>query len=265
LPTRPLHLYWEISLRSQSCINEAIHLLVAGIINTTTDVLVVLLPLAIIVRLQGTERKLAPRQALVVNLLFAAGFLASAAGGARTYFTWLMTTHPDYNTTRRAWPSWTASTVELYVGITAASLPATKPFFAKYLPSLLEAPSLSRSWSRSKRSPGSRAQSPEEALAAAKGYHGHALTRDSLSTIHEIDEQPVFMRQVDVPEPRRVTYYDPTKPLGSRTSTGASFMSFPMRLDNNSQTTPLRPVYERSGSSSSDVSTRKQTEGASFV
>ena len=178
---RPLHLYWEVSFKEQNCINEAIHLLVAGIINTSTDVLVVILPLAIIVRLQGTDRRLAPRQALVVNLLFAAGFLASAAGGVRTYMTWLMTTHPDHNTTRRAWISWTASTVELYVGITAASLPATKPFFAKYLPSILDAPNLTRSWNRSRRGPGSGAQSPDESMAASKGFHGHVLTRDSLS------------------------------------------------------------------------------------
>lgn len=201
---------------------------------------------------------------LVVNLLFAAGFLASAAGGVRTYMTWLMTTHPDHNVTRRAWLSWTASTVELYVGITAASIPATKPFFARYLPALIDTPSLSRSWSRRGAASGDE-PATSESVAAAKGFHGHALTRDSLSTIHEIDEQPCFMRPVAIPDSRRVTFFDANKPLGPGAERAASVYSFPIRLELEERNDPRRPSYARLGSSGSDVSTRKQTEGASFV
>lgn len=248
-PSSPLHQYWEVSFTEQNCINEAIHLLVAGIINTSSDFIVVVLPLTIIHHLQSADSKLSPRQVVIVNVLFAAGFLASAAGGARTYITWVMTTHRDHNITRRALLSWLASTIELYVGIMAASAPATKPFFAKYLPSIIGATTLSRSRSR----PGVRAGSARDSISARKGSSEHAASRNSLSTIHEVDESPVFNRPVEVSEPKRVTFYDVNKPL-PRVDKGTSVYSFPIQLD-------LRGEEERTGSRGSDV----LTEGRSFV
>ncbi|KXH27128.1 integral membrane protein [Colletotrichum nymphaeae SA-01] len=133
LQCRPLKLYWTLSLEPQNCINESAHLLVAGTINTVTDFLVVLLPLAL-VRIVYAD-KLTSRQLTIVNLLFGAGFLACFAGVARTYFTWIMTTEPD--ATWNAWINWLVSCLELFLGIICTSIPSTKPFFNKYLPKFL--------------------------------------------------------------------------------------------------------------------------------
>ncbi|KAL0931013.1 uncharacterized protein CTRU02_213748 [Colletotrichum truncatum] len=133
LQCHPLDLYWTLSIGPQNCINEAAHLLAASIINTATDFFVVLLPLAL-VRIVY-KNKLSSRQLLIVNLLFGAGFLASFAGAARTYFTWIMTTEPDM--TWNAWMNWLMSSVELFLGIICTSIPSTKPFFNRYLPRLL--------------------------------------------------------------------------------------------------------------------------------
>lgn len=128
-----MSLYWTLSAEPQNCINEAVHLLVASIINTVTDFVVVLLPLAL-VRIVY-KNKLSPRQMIIVNLLFGAGFLASFAGAARTYFTWIMTTEPDV--TWNAWMNWLMSCLELFLGIICTSIPSTKPFFNRYLPKIL--------------------------------------------------------------------------------------------------------------------------------
>ncbi|KZL68360.1 integral membrane protein [Colletotrichum tofieldiae] len=133
LQCRPLKLYWTLSIGPQNCINEAAHLLVASIINTVTDFAVVLLPLTL-VRVVYAD-KLTSRQMTIVNLLFGAGFLASFAGAARTYFTWIMTTEPDASW--NAWINWLMSCVELFLGIICTSIPSTKPFFNKYIPKLL--------------------------------------------------------------------------------------------------------------------------------
>ncbi|KAF9877333.1 integral membrane protein [Colletotrichum karsti] len=137
LQCRPLSQYWTLSAEPQNCINEAAHLLVASIINTVTDFVVVLLPLTL-VRIVY-KNKLSSRQMLIVNMLFGAGFLASFAGAARTYFTWVMTTEADV--TWNAWMNWLMSCVELFLGIICTSVPSTKPFFNRYLPRLLSSKS----------------------------------------------------------------------------------------------------------------------------
>ncbi|OLN81477.1 hypothetical protein CCHL11_09056 [Colletotrichum chlorophyti] len=133
LQCRPLSLYWTLSAEPQNCINEAVHLLIASIINTVTDFAVVILPLAL-VRIVYID-KLSSRQMLIVNLLFGAGFIASFAGAARTYFTWIMTTEPDK--TWHAWMNWLMSCIELFLGIICTSTPSTKPFFNRYIPKIL--------------------------------------------------------------------------------------------------------------------------------
>lgn len=104
-----------------------------------TDLLVVVLPLVIFIRLQGPNSKLSKRQIVIVNILFAAGFFATIAGAIRTYVTWRMTSADDFNITYWFWLTWLSSMIEIYVGIIAASVPATKPFMARYVPALLGA------------------------------------------------------------------------------------------------------------------------------
>ncbi|KAI2630847.1 integral membrane protein [Hypoxylon sp. NC1633] len=125
----PLFEFWEISTKPQNCINQAAHLMAASIINTVTDWLVVLLPMK-----TALSFNLPTRQSAMIVLLFGAGILASSAGIARTYYTWLLST--QYDTVWNSWTAWFSSAVELNLGIICASIPATKPFFASYLPSI---------------------------------------------------------------------------------------------------------------------------------
>ncbi|KAK1999935.1 integral membrane protein [Colletotrichum falcatum] len=140
LQCRPLQLYWTLSLEPQNCIDEGTHILAASIINTSTDFLVVLLPL-VIVRIVYAG-KLTSKQTVIVNLLFGAGFLATGAGVARTYFTWMMNITSD--SSWHAWVNWMVSCIELFLGIICTSIPATKPFFNKYVPKMLSTARRSR-------------------------------------------------------------------------------------------------------------------------
>ena len=135
----PVSAYWTLSLDSQKCIDEPAHLLAAGIINTAEDFIIVLLPIRIVLLLQ-----IQTSQRVVVCALFAGGLFASAAGAVRTYFTWVMTTAADHDASWNAYVVVLTSSLELYVGILVASMPAIKPFISRYLPRLLG----NSSWTR---------------------------------------------------------------------------------------------------------------------
>ncbi|KAI1771304.1 integral membrane protein [Hypoxylon cercidicola] len=125
----PLSEFWELTNEPQNCINQGAHILAASIINTVTDWLVVLLPIKTVLGLN-----LPKRQTIIIMLLFGIGILASSVGIARSYFTWILIT--DYDSIWNSWTVWFCSAIELNLGIICASIPATKPFFASYLPGL---------------------------------------------------------------------------------------------------------------------------------
>ncbi|KAF7531421.1 hypothetical protein G7054_g8900 [Neopestalotiopsis clavispora] len=118
----PVSAYWTLSANPQRCINEAAHLLVAGIINTITDFVIVILPIKMTASLQ-----LPRRQHIILYALFCTGFCACAAGCVRTYYTWILTT--NYDKTWYGWTVWISSAIELYLGIACASIPACRHFF----------------------------------------------------------------------------------------------------------------------------------------
>lgn len=104
-------LYWTLSLTPQTtCISETKNLLGAGIINTCTDFIVVILPMPTVWKL-----KLPLQQQIIVVVLFSAGFVVICAGAVRTYYLYQVTT--GYDKTWTAFPAWCASSVELYLGI----------------------------------------------------------------------------------------------------------------------------------------------------
>lgn len=111
--TRPLSEYWTVSFSPQNCIDDAAHLLAAGTVNTVTDFIVVSLPVLVVFQV----RELSRRQFVIINVLFAFGYLATAAGAVRTFFTWLMTTAPDFDVSWHAQLVWLSSTIELDIGI----------------------------------------------------------------------------------------------------------------------------------------------------
>ena len=139
-------LYWTLSWTPQTtCISERDNLLGAGIINTATDFIVVILPMPTVWKL-----KLPLQQQIIVMTLFSAGFVVICAGAVRTYYLYQVTI--GWDKTWTAFTAWVASSVELYVGIVSlppttsnaflttqicASLPATKQFFNRYVLKLL--------------------------------------------------------------------------------------------------------------------------------
>jgi uncharacterized membrane protein YidH (DUF202 family) len=103
--------YWTLSFKSQpDCIPESKNLLAAGILNTVTDLVVVVLPIPTVWRL-----KLPVQQQGILILLFGAGFLVTCAGAVRSYYLYKVTT--TWDKTWEGFPVWLASSVELYVGI----------------------------------------------------------------------------------------------------------------------------------------------------
>ncbi|KAI0199571.1 hypothetical protein F4808DRAFT_209134 [Astrocystis sublimbata] len=129
---RPISAAWMLTFGPRKCINEEIHLMVANVINTLTDFVVVLLPIHTTLALD-----IPTRHRIVVISLFGIGLVASSIGIVRTYFSYLQYTDPQFDITWRAWHVWLASLLELHLGIICASVPATKPFFIGYLPTRL--------------------------------------------------------------------------------------------------------------------------------
>ena len=111
----PVSAYWTLSFTEQKCIDEETHVLAAGIINTVTDFLIVLLPIKTV-----KDLKLPKKQRVVVYLLFTGGFLASIAGAVRTYFTWRLTSSPDHDITWNAYYVMLLGSLELFVGIVSS-------------------------------------------------------------------------------------------------------------------------------------------------
>ncbi|TLD23354.1 hypothetical protein PspLS_07422 [Pyricularia sp. CBS 133598] len=127
----PLSLFWTPSFTPQNCINQADHLLAAGIINTVTDFIIVLLPIKTVLGLN-----LPRRQLVGIQVLLGGGVLATIVGAVRVYFTWESHHAADGDITWRSHLVIALSALELYIGIFCASLPATKPFFERLGPRL---------------------------------------------------------------------------------------------------------------------------------
>ncbi|KAI1104672.1 hypothetical protein F4804DRAFT_332081 [Jackrogersella minutella] len=126
----PLSHFWETT-KPGYCIDQNAHMRVVNIFDTMTDWLVVLLPLKVALGLN-----LPAKQISMLMFLFGVGVLASLAGIARSYFAWMLI--PGHDPVWHAWSVWFCSTLELNLGIICASIPATKPFFASYLPNVFE-------------------------------------------------------------------------------------------------------------------------------
>ncbi|KAG9230789.1 hypothetical protein BJ875DRAFT_384378 [Amylocarpus encephaloides] len=149
---RPIKASFQVTKdRNPNCIDDTSSLLVAGIINTFTDFMVVLLPIRTVWCLQLPTRQnsfgsasirtsLPSRKMLPIVLLFAFGFLSCFAGIARTYYTYQISR--TWDKIWASYPVWVTGALELYIGIICASIPATKPFFSALLPRIFGSPSL---------------------------------------------------------------------------------------------------------------------------
>ncbi|KAF7903703.1 uncharacterized protein EAF01_006752 [Botrytis porri] len=125
----PISDYWKLSYSPQNCIDEQTHLLSSAIINTCSDFFVFFLPIPTVFSLP-----IPFRQQLMLFLLFAAGLVVCASGVVRIWY--IHVTYSSYDRTWFSYPLWISSVLNLYIGIICTALPATKPFFSTFLPSL---------------------------------------------------------------------------------------------------------------------------------
>ncbi|KAB8297677.1 hypothetical protein EYC80_001485 [Monilinia laxa] len=125
----PISDYWKLSYSPQNCIDEQTHLFLSAIINTCTDFFVFFLPIPTVFSLP-----IPIRQQFMLCLLFAAGLVVCGAGVVRIYY--IHTTYSSFDRTWFSYPLWISSVLNLYIGIICTALPATKPFFFTFLPSL---------------------------------------------------------------------------------------------------------------------------------
>jgi hypothetical protein len=133
LACRPTQAYWLAfnlewaATHKFTCVDEHISLPMSAGLSTFGDFYSTLIPCALILSLN-----LPRRQNLAVYLLFSLGFLVVAAGLLRTiYVNYLI--NETYDNTWLLWKFWLWTLVELYTSIAAASAPALKPFFRRYL------------------------------------------------------------------------------------------------------------------------------------
>lgn len=86
-----------------------------GVVNSACDLLTVVLPIPIIMRLQ-----MPLRQRLGVCVLLCLGFIVTIAGAIRTYFTW-KSLIASWDETWFAYPLWIAAAVEIDLGLVRVS------------------------------------------------------------------------------------------------------------------------------------------------
>jgi hypothetical protein len=201
--------------------------LIAGIINTITDLLVVVIPIPIVWGL-----RLPLRQQIILVLLFGAGFMVTFAGCVRTIYTYRVSI--SYDQTWMAFPVWISSSVELYVGVVSnlisikdfsnnrkqicASVPPTKKFFSRYVPKLLGSSIFSPKTPTSNPSDGTSTSNPNNPYQG-EGFEMGITYVDPNFRPHEAKESEDALRQeavartpnfdainfiYDVPSPRRL-------------------------------------------------------------
>ncbi|TVY49451.1 hypothetical protein LOCC1_G000602 [Lachnellula occidentalis] len=175
IPSKPPSHYWRVTFDPQpECINEAQHLLIAGIINTLTDFVAVALPIRTVLSLQLRAKQIIP-----IVVLFGFGFLSCCCGIVRTYYTYKASTSHDQ--IWDSYPVWITAALELCIGVICASIPATKPFFSTILPHIfgsidpLSGPSAYRHTYTSRQLNQSRSANMMSSIPDTQAEHGEEL------------------------------------------------------------------------------------------
>lgn len=113
--------YWKLTSDPQpNCFNEGNILLVAGIFDTVSDLVVVILPIPKVWQL-----KLPNRETIIVIALFGTGFMVALAGAVRTIFICRIERTWD-----RTWVThnvWLAASVGLYLDVVSSLITPLNP------------------------------------------------------------------------------------------------------------------------------------------
>ena len=130
---RPAKAYWLqldfawATTHKFTCVDEHVSLPTSAATSVFGDFYATLLPCILILKLD-----LPRRQKMALYSLFLLGFLVVAAGIVRTIFINYLI-NETYDNTWYLWKFWLWTLIELYISIMAASAPALKPFFRRYL------------------------------------------------------------------------------------------------------------------------------------
>lgn len=130
---RPLDAYWKSfdpeyrATANYTCGSEQIAEPLSGILSVIGDAYSTILPLVLVSRLT-----LPRRQKWALYFLFSLGFSVVICGAVRSYYMYRVV-NVDYDFTWTLWKIWVWGEFELWLAVYAASAPALKPFFKRYI------------------------------------------------------------------------------------------------------------------------------------
>lgn len=130
---RPLNAYWKsfdpvyYNTANFTCGSEQVAEPLSAIFSVIGDAYSTILPLVLVSRLS-----LPPRQKWALYVLFSLGFSVVISGCVRTYYMYRVV-NVDYDFTWTLWKIWVWGEFELWLAVYAASAPALKPFFKRYI------------------------------------------------------------------------------------------------------------------------------------
>ncbi|KAI3571094.1 hypothetical protein IWW34DRAFT_772315 [Fusarium oxysporum f. sp. albedinis] len=127
---RPLEKYWDLTITDGSCINFLKVTVFSGVMNTATDAIILLLPIAI---LRGLH--LQKRQKLGVTLIMMTGGLVLGISVVRLKATVDSLSYQDLTWDSVPGIAWW--TVEVHLALVCACLASLKPFLRRFLPKVI--------------------------------------------------------------------------------------------------------------------------------
>jgi hypothetical protein len=130
---RPIDAYWKSfnpayrAAGNYTCGSEQIAEPLSAIFSVIGDAYSTILPLVLVSRLS-----LPRRQKMALYGLFSLGFSVVICGAVRSYYMYRVV-NVDYDFTWTLWKIWVWGEFELWLAVYAASAPALKPFFKRYM------------------------------------------------------------------------------------------------------------------------------------
>ncbi|KAF2022287.1 hypothetical protein BU24DRAFT_439026 [Aaosphaeria arxii CBS 175.79] len=119
---KPISNYWS---PPNTCMDEGVVTLIAGILNCIADLFCTILPIPLVARLEMPQR-----QRIAVVILFSFGFIVTIAGIVRTWYIYKSLIE-EYDITWYSYPLWIAAAVEIDLGVICASAPVLRPLLSK--------------------------------------------------------------------------------------------------------------------------------------
>ena len=124
---RPVQAQWT-PVEGARCLDYTKIVLSANIIKVLFDVLITTVPIPLIVRM-----KISRHQKLGVVILLSLGYVVTAAGALRTYYTWLLSVAPLGDETWDLYPAFITTNVETDLSIICACVPTMRPLIRRIL------------------------------------------------------------------------------------------------------------------------------------